>query len=434
VSETSDLRKAHRLLQDPQRVSDRLRGRSSPRLTAWVHGAIRHRRSVRAAVGGVARRAFKGRSVETEAALVLGGWRLLFGRESDPQRVIAQADALVGGKRGRAKVARPLELLQEAIAGVEGPSPGADDVLPISRSESVRFRTPLLGVEGRKLAARLGILHSYPDALVQRWLDDEGEARAEELCWAHNDPPPLFVRTNPLRTEPEQLIAALAEAGIEALPVGESGCLRLEAGRAGFHHSDPWRAGWFTVQDLTAQQAAAWVDPQPGERVLDLCAAPGGKTTGLAERARDAAEVWAVDKSAQRLARVERAAERLGLSSIRCLAEDGRKVALEGSFDATLVDAPCSNSGVLHRRPEVRWRLDVAGVRRLAGIQAQLLEHACALTHGRVIYSVCSIEPLETRELVREALPPGWHITQEERWLPRPAGGDGGYLARLERG
>ncbi|MEZ6187019.1 MAG: hypothetical protein R3F62_18670 [Planctomycetota bacterium] len=433
MSEVGDLRRAHRLLQDPQRVSDQLRGQSSPRLTAWVHGAIRHRRSVRAAVGGVARRAFKGRQPETEAALILGGWRLLFGREADPARAIEQAAELVGGKRGRSKVARPLELLQETILEPVDAHAGDDDVLPLTRERALRFREPVLQVSGRRLAARLGILHSYPDELVERWLEDEGEAVARELCWAHNDPPPLFARINPRRSTLEAVREALAAAGVETGTVpGHPLALRLEGGRAGFHQSEPWREGWFTVQDLTAQQAAAWVDPAPGERVLDLCAAPGGKTTAIAEAAEDAAEVWAVDKSAQRLARVERACERLGLRSVRCAPGDGRRVEVEGPFDATLVDAPCSNSGVLRRRPEARWRLEGQAVKRLARVQAELLERACALTRGRVIYSVCSIEPAEGRDLVRAALPLGWELVREERWLPRPDGGDGGYLARLE--
>ncbi|MGE0707327.1 MAG: RsmB/NOP family class I SAM-dependent RNA methyltransferase [Planctomycetota bacterium] len=430
------------LMSSLQDLSGQGAGHGARRLTAWTHGTLRHRRTLGVLLGAVQKRALKGRSPRVIALLELLAYRLLFQGE-DRAALEAEAARLGESNKVRAHVARALEALEGAIAGREAlsePLGPEDPRLPLSRAIALRLEGDPLGTGERRLAGRLGVLYSLPDALVEAWLEAHGPEVALELCRAANDPPPLFARANRLR-EPALLAADLAACGVAAAETDLAGGLLLGAGRERFSHTAPWRAGRFSIQDLTAQRVAPLLAPRPGERVLDLCAAPGGKTTHLAELADDAADVLATDLKVARLRRVTQNAERLGLRSIRVERRDGRYAATDlrdaGPFDAVLVDAPCSNTGVLRRRPEARWRYDRRGQRRLAQDQARLLAAAVELVRpgGRLVYSLCSIEPDEGHDPVRALLAErtDWRLEREELWLPSPSGGDGGYAALLLR-
>ena len=176
-------------------------------------------------------------------------------------------------------------------------------------------------------------------------------------------------------------------------------------------------------------KVAPLLDPKPAERVLDLCAAPGGKTTHLAERMQGKGRVVAVDLP-DRIGLVAESAKRLRLTNIECVAGDGATIAFREPFDAILVDAPCSNTGVLARRPDVRWRLREKDIAGAVAIQRKLLENAARLLAlgGRLVYSTCSLEPEENRIDL-----PGFRVVQEELTLPTDHC-SGGYqaLARME--
>ncbi|RMG19122.1 MAG: hypothetical protein D6731_00310 [Planctomycetota bacterium] len=429
---------------DPRRGSlklglEELSGNERGTTLAWVHGVLRRRRTLGHVLGAVARRALKGRRPELVALLEVLAYRVLYEGE-ETERALA---GLGGSKRSREHAQRVLLALDEAIAErVAGAAEGHDALLPVGRSEAVRFRRPLLDVSRRGAAGRLALLHSLPDALVEAWIRDRGPEVATALCWAANDPPPLFARANPLWGDRSCLAAALAAEGVEATPVeGSPSALRLGAGRGRFRHTAPWREGALFVQDLTAQEAAPLLAPRPGERVLDLCAAPGGKTTHLAELAGDRARLLACDVSARRLRRVVENARRLGLASVRTQALDGTRpgaLAGLGPFDAVLIDAPCSNTGVLRRRSEARWRYDRRAQRRLVTAQERLLAAGLGTLApgGRLLYSVCSVERDEGEALVRRVLESHAEVrlAEEVLRLPTPEGGDGGYLALLRRG
>jgi 16S rRNA (cytosine967-C5)-methyltransferase len=193
-------------------------------------------------------------------------------------------------------------------------------------------------------------------------------------------------------------------------------------------------AGWFSVQDESALRVAQALAPEPGWIILDLCAAPGGKTTHLAELMRDQGSIVACDIDEGRLRTVQTLAGRLGVSCIRThLLDPRRPVVPSGPFDAALVDVPCSNTGVLGRRPEVRWRLRPEELPYLTRLQGQLLRTALGRVKsgGVVVYSTCSIEPEENRALVQSVLKETRvRLEAEEESVPgRPA--DGGYWARL---
>jgi 16S rRNA (cytosine967-C5)-methyltransferase len=193
--------------------------------------------------------------------------------------------------------------------------------------------------------------------------------------------------------------------------------------------------GWFAVQDESAMQAARLLAPAPGSTVLDLCAAPGTKTTHLAELMGNRGSILAADVDRRRLALVEENCRRLGIDIVetQVVAADARDVS-PGPFDSVLLDVPCSNTGVLGKRPEARWRLRPQDIEELAAIQKRLLTAAIARLKpgGRLVYSTCSIEPEENEGVVRAALSafPNLRLLSEVHREPgQPA--DGAYQAVL---
>ncbi|MCA9017741.1 MAG: RsmB/NOP family class I SAM-dependent RNA methyltransferase, partial [Planctomycetaceae bacterium] len=225
------------------------------------------------------------------------------------------------------------------------------------------------------------------------------------------------------------------QVGIQASPGIEPQSIRLDEfvpleSLVGFD------SGKFTIQDESAIAAGNLLNPQPGENVLDLCAAPGTKTTHLAELMFNRGTVIATDVSEDRLEKIEQNASRLGLTCIQTRLIHPQATTLpEGAFDAILVDAPCSNSGVLGKRPEARWRIDDAALRELTEIQRHLLR--LALDHlkpsGRLVYSTCSFDPRENEELLQSVLRdyPDRNIVQENRHIPG-APSDGGYQGLVQ--
>lgn len=431
-------------VRDAIRAADRLSSWEAGSYVAWVNGVLRRRRSLGTVLGAVARRALKKRSPEIVAALELTAYRILY-EGLDPAKARASLRDFDPSKKARDHMDHVLAALEGAVAErvtLDEDNPGADDLLPIGRGRAIRFNRPLLNVSGRRAAGRLGILHSLPDALVDAWLEQHGAEQTLALCWAINDRPPLFGRLQPLRTTLPALQDALESEGVSTEARDEApGAFRLTAGRGRFRHTEVWRAGHFAIQDLTAQLAAPLLAPRSGERVLDLCAAPGGKTTGMAEFAQDQADILACDVKPRRLRRVEENATRLGLTSIRTRGANAKRPdAVEGEdpFDAVLVDAPCSNTGVLRRRSEARWRYDRKGQRRLVAAQEAILATAISTLApgGRLVYSVCSIEKEEGEAVVAAALARDSRLSLVEQTLhfPQRDGGDGGYLALVRKG
>jgi 16S rRNA (cytosine967-C5)-methyltransferase len=280
--------------------------------------------------------------------------------------------------------------------------------------------------------------YSHPQWLVERWLKRFGREEATAFCRAGNAVPATIIRVNSLRTSATDLLARFSAAGVWAEPGGLPAAIRLP-GHVHVEQLPGFAEGLFTVQDEGAMQVAPFLSPRPGQRALDLCAAPGGKTTHLAELMRDEGTIVAVDISVERMKLVEEGLRRLGLKSAQALVLDaarseGLPEALRASFDAVLLDAPCSNTGVLSRRPEARWRLDAETVAECARRQRDLLRSAAsAMKSGAaLVYSTCAIEPEENDRLVRAVLAedPKLRLDKERLLLPSMSSG-GGYMARI---
>jgi 16S rRNA (cytosine967-C5)-methyltransferase len=282
------------------------------------------------------------------------------------------------------------------------------------------------------LAAGFGL----PAWLARRWYDRLGKDEVFRLGFWFAGPAPLTLRCNPLRCSREQLLTALTVAGYQAEPGEHPHAIRLRE-HTSVRDLPGFAEGWLTVQDESAMRVGSALAPTPGSVVLDLCAAPGGKTTHLAELMGNQGRIIACDVEDKRLRTVSELSSRLGLNIIETVTLDpeGSKVPA-GPFDFVLVDVPCSNTGVLGRRPEARWRLAPGDLRHLVNLQERLLRVACERTRpgGVLVYSTCSIEPEENGEVVQKVLRamPEMALEAEEKAEPgRPA--DGGYWARLGR-
>ncbi|MFO0925996.1 MAG: 16S rRNA (cytosine(967)-C(5))-methyltransferase RsmB [Gemmataceae bacterium] len=314
----------------------------------------------------------------------------------------------------------------------------AADALPLEGGVYRRLTRPALPEPATRPVEYLARGFALPLWLAERWVTRYGADEAYRLGFWFAGPAPLTLRVNPLRCDVDRLLAALADAGLSAVRGDHPQTVRLRD-HVAVRELPGFADGWFCVQDESATRVGAAVNPQPGETVLDLCAAPGGKTTHLAEQMRDEGRLVACDVDDGRLQTVRELANRLGLRCIETVKINPtrREEVPAGPFDRVLVDVPCSNTGVLGRRPEVRWRLVPEDIRHLTLLQERLLRLAVERTRsgGVVVYSTCSIEPDENGGLVRRVLAglPGATLEAEEESAPgRPA--DGGYWARVRVG
>ncbi|MBF2097166.1 MAG: 16S rRNA (cytosine(967)-C(5))-methyltransferase [Gloeomargaritaceae cyanobacterium C42_A2020_066] len=262
----------------------------------------------------------------------------------------------------------------------------------------------------------LGERYSLPDWLVNLWQTQVGTAETEALCQWLNRPAHLDLRVNRLRATVIQVQTSLATAGINTAPImGLPNALRVTQAAGRVQDWPGFAEGWWLVQDGAAQVVGYVLNPQPGWRVIDVCAAPGGKSTHLAELMADQGEVWALDRSAGRLARVRENATRLGLTALRTRVGDGTSPQdWPGLADGVLVDAPCSGLGTLHRHPDGRWRQTPERIRELIPLQARLLARASTWVKpgGLLVYATCTLNPDENEAQIETFLAhqPHWQL------------------------
>lgn len=261
----------------------------------------------------------------------------------------------------------------------------------------------------RDPAGYLALRHSHPRWIVAGWLDQLGAAEAERLAETMAEAAPLTVRVNTLRTSRAALLARFAEGGINAEPTSFSPDGLRILSRTAVTVLPGFSEGLFTVQDESSQLAARFLAPRAGERILDACAAPGGKTTHLAQLMENRGEIIAGDLSDKKLARVTETAQRLGITIIRTEPFDAARageIAQRGPFDRILVDAPCSGLGVLRRNPEGKWWKGADDIARLAASQGAILASIAPLLApgGVLLYSTCSTTAAENEGVIDEFL------------------------------
>nr|YP_002048736.1 Sun protein (Fmu protein) [Paulinella chromatophora]ACB42526.1 Sun protein (Fmu protein) [Paulinella chromatophora] len=288
----------------------------------------------------------------------------------------------------------------------------------------------------------LEAIHSLPNWLTNNLLSWRGQMGLEAFAVTSNDSPPIDLRINPLNTSRAQVLHALIKLGIKAQPLpGLSQGIAI-LGRLGNLQILPgFKLGHWCIQDRAAQWISPLLDPHPGHRVLDVCSAPGGKSTHIAELMGDVGEIWALDSSKVRLQKVVLNAKRLGLQTIHTLVADGITISdlkpeWKGTFDRILIDAPCSGLGTLVRHSDARWRITFNDIKELERIQERLLKGIIPLLKpgGKLVYATCTINPNENETQITKLLNSSSNyscIFQQTRW-PSSAYGNGFFAAVLE--
>jgi 16S rRNA (cytosine967-C5)-methyltransferase len=254
-------------------------------------------------------------------------------------------------------------------------------------------------------AERLGILHSHPTWMVERWLSQLGESRTIALLETNNRAPQLSCVLHDV-TMRDEIIRGLESAGMRVEP-GQLLSAAFAVSGGSPVRAEAFRAGQISIQDEASQAIPLLLGVRAGDRVLDLCAAPGGKTPALMRAAGNKGVVVAADRHAHRLKAMQAQFKRLGLTGAQLIELDAaQSLPFRGEFDRILVDAPCSGTGTLARHPEIRWRLRPEQLAESREQQSQMLR--AALAHlargGRLVYSTCSIEPEENEDVVAKVL------------------------------
>lgn len=429
-----------------QRVKDGLErvraGVRDPRerglLTEAAYGTVRHQGTLDVCLAAFSRRALDALDLAALVGLRLALYQVLFLDRVPPSAAVDHAVGWVRSIAGPGAAGYVNGVLRGLLRGLVGRAEGPEDPrrdVPREDGSALRFVDPLFPDPGLAPAQNLGARYAMPPWLVERRLQRLGLERTRALLRTEGRRPAVTLRVR--RGSVDDLRRRLAGADPGARPGPVDGSLLLPAGEGAA--LGPVARGEAAVQDATAQRVAPLLAPRRGERVLDLCAAPGGKALHLADllAAEGGGEVLACDVDPRKVE---------GLEALRAQVPAGvgwrtATVPAEGplpfepaSFDAVLVDAPCSNTGVLRRRVEARWRLRPEHIPALAAQQGALLRRALPLLRpgGRLLYSTCSVEPEENVEVVARlaAERPQLRVTEGFDVLPADDA-DGGFAALL---
>ncbi len=265
---------------------------------------------------------------------------------------------------------------------------------------------------------RLGIFHSYPDWIIRVWQSMLPNDQVAQLCEYFNQPPSLDLRVDLRRQSLAAAQAVFAAENIEVTPVkGVPSALRLSAHYGAIDQWPQYAQGWWTLQDSSAQLVSYLLDPQPGEVVIDACAAPGGKSLHIAALMTDSGTVWSCDRTPSRTRKIQQNIDRLTASGsdhiVRPLMCDSRnQPTFVGQADRVLLDVPCSGLGTLNRHADARWRQTPKSVAELTTLQRELLTHAATWVKpgGVMVYSTCTLHPDENEAQIQ------WFLADHDGW------------------
>jgi 16S rRNA (cytosine967-C5)-methyltransferase len=409
--------------------ADRLELSSRDRAFAMhmAYGAVQRRATLDHVIESLSERRTRRIDPPALAALRLGVHQLLY----------------MDGVPDHAAVSESVELAKEAG------SRGAGFVNAVLR-RAAREGREILDSLHDSTPAGAALRHSHPEWIAAAWWDQLGARDAAALMRTDNEPAESAARVNTLRATREEVLAELEAQGIAARPAAElpEGIV-LEAAHD-LHGSDAFARGELMPQSRASMLVARALDPAPGERVLDLCAAPGAKTTHLAALMGNQGEVVAVELDARRAADLRANAERLGATSVRVVVGDAARAEHGNGYGRVLVDPPCSDLGTLQSRPDARWRKTPEQVQELCVLQQRILDAGAAAVRpgGRLVYSTCTISIPENERQMQEfvarnpnflpspPLPDAAGVTDDRRFvqtLPHRDRTDGFFIAAFER-
>jgi 16S rRNA (cytosine967-C5)-methyltransferase len=402
-------------------------------VTELVYGTVRRKRSLSALISALANRKSHQLPPKLTIILNLGLYQLRYLDRISPSAAVSSTVELAK---------------QNGFSGLSG------FVNALMRQY---LRLEATGVDPLPLptdpVTRLGVLHSYPNWIVELWISQFGVAEAEQLCIWFDRPPSIDLRVNPLQSNIEEVTQQLQNVGVTVDRVLElPQTLRVSGSTGKIEELPGFSSGCWTVQDTSAQLVSYLLDPQPGEVIIDACAAPGGKTTHIAELMQDKGEIWACDTKASRLKKLKQNQDRLNLQSIQICEGDSRNLPrFKNIADRVLLDVPCSGLGTLHRHADARWRQTPDSVAGLTLIQQQLLDEAVTWVKpaGTLVYATCTLHPAENEMAIASFLSrhQDWEIapppptfpqhfvspTGEIKILPHQFSLDGFFMVRLQR-
>ena len=445
---------------DPQRnyaapILNRLLERTTERqrATDLVLGSVRNRNALDKVIAK-----FSGQPVERIATKLLNTLRiatfeLIYSPETPEYSIVNEAvenAKAIGGKKQVGFVNAVLRQITRHITNrqVNLAEVNLSNTIPQTTTTGCEFDPPtadLLPDYNTSPANYLSAAFSLPKWLVADWFGEFGTELTQQICFASNRRPSIYLRPNRLKTTTQELAEKFRQADIDLEIISDqrSHCTEPESltkikSPQAVTKLPGFAEGLFTVQDITASRAVKILQPKPDWTILDLCAAPGVKTTQLAELTGDSAKIIATDINSQRLQKLSANTARLGLNSVSIVAYENLEshAAKIGPFDAVLLDVPCSNTGVLAKRIEVRYRIKSEAIKRLTKTQSELLGTAVRLggikPGSKICYSTCSIQKAENAELVRDFLLQNrsFKLEFEELTLPSavPQSASGGSL------
>jgi len=443
----ADLRQKHRTARaaiDAVISRYSLSSRELALTTELVMGIIRHRLTLTRVLSVSANCDWRRIKWPIQHVLMLGAYQLIW-LDGIPtfaavNEAVEQAKTNGGLPAGRLVNAVLRQLLRD-IEHRRLPSSEADPTraIPIDGRVSCQFKRPILPDATDNPIQHLAWSTSHPVELVTRWVKALGLEPARQLCHAGIVRPPTSLRPNGLRTDLNGLIDRLRQEGVDATP---SPCGRavIVDHAASVIQTRAFADGWFQPQDRTAMQAVEQMDLVPGQVVLDLCAGLGTKATQMAEVMKNAGTILACDKDMTKLEQLTANCRRLGHTIVKTisLSELEDVVSAVSQLDWILIDVPCSNSGVLARRPEARYRFHQRVLKTLATKQLALLTRAAQLAgdQTRLLYATCSIDPEENERVCAdfETSNANWKLVAKQRVLPAAGESaahwqDGGFWA-----
>ncbi len=408
------------------------------RATDLVLGTIRNRPAIDTVIA-----AFSGRSVERIQAKLLNiiriaTYELIYspatGRHAIVNEAVENTKAIAPQKQADF-VNAVLRQITRRISNRQIQLPQADSRCTLAQTLATgcEFDRDFLPDPESSPADYLSAVFSLPKWLVTDWLDEFGEDLTRQICFASNRRPSIYLRPNSLKTTAQELAEKFRLADIEIDIVRQDSMIRVKSPRT-ITELPGFADGLFIVQDITASQPVRILKPQPDWTILDLCAAPGVKTTQLAEASGDSATIIATDIDAERLKKVKENITRLGINSVDIVPYEEL---LNSKFDCVLLDVPCSNTGVLAKRIEARYRITPKAIKKLTETQSKLLDTVSPMLkhHGKICYSTCSIQKNENSNLVKDFLQKNRNFSLKSEKLTLPSAEcfdhDGGYTAIL---
>jgi 16S rRNA (cytosine967-C5)-methyltransferase len=386
--------------------SARLDARDRALAMRLAFGAVQRKGTIDHLIGRLAERPATRLDPPVLAALRLGLYELLY----------------LSGSPDHAVVADTVELAKRHGRGGHGL------VNAVLRRAAREGAGALLGSLDDATPEHAAVLHSHPEWIVRLWWERLGAEDARALLASDNEPGEVALRANTLVGDPDSLERALAGQSVSAHRDATIAEALVLDGPFDLHDSRLWQEGAFLAQSRAAMLVARTLAPSPGERVLDLCAAPGGKTTHLAALMQGEGSVLAVERNRARAGALERTARRLRAGNVLVELGDAAAPRAEGAvFDCVLVDPPCSGLGVLQARADLRWRIGEADVVQMAATQRSILAAgAAALRPGGVlVYSTCTISPIENEHVIEGFLDSHADFSLDDLATELPALSDG---------